>query len=69
MGVGKLQVNYKMTDWSFNRQRYWGEPFPVVFCDKCGTVALPEKDLPLTLPKVNDYTSNEKGDSPHRRLR
>ena len=64
MGVGKLQVNYKMTDWSFNRQRYWGEPFPVVFCDKCGTVALPEKDLPLTLPKVNDYTSNEKGDSP-----
>ena len=64
MGVGKLKVNYKMQDWSFNRQRYWGEPFPVVFCEKCGTVALSEKDLPLTLPKVNDYTSNEKGDSP-----
>ena len=64
MGVGARKVNYKMADWSFNRQRYWGEPFPVVFCDHCGTVALSEKDLPLTLPKVDDYTPNEKGDSP-----
>lgn len=45
MGVAKKQINYKMQDWSFNRQRYWGEPFPVVFCDKCGTVPLDEKYL------------------------
>ena len=64
MGVGKRVVNYKMQDWSFNRQRYWGEPFPIVFCNHCGTVALSETDLPLTLPKVTDYTPNEKGDSP-----
>lgn len=64
MGIGKLQVNYKMSDWSFNRQRYWGEPFPVVFCDHCGIVPLKEEDLPLILPKVTDYTPNEKGDSP-----
>ena len=64
MNAGTKQVNYKMQDWSFNRQRYWGEPFPIVFCDKCGTVALDEKDLPLTLPKTNDYMPNEKGDSP-----
>lgn len=64
MGYGEKQVNYKMQDWSFNRQRYWGEPFPIVFCDKCGAVALDEKDLPLVLPKVKDYRPNEKGDSP-----
>ena len=64
IGVGEKQVNYKMQDWPFNRQRYWGEPFPVVFCDKCGTVALSEEDLPLTLPETNDYTPNEFGDSP-----
>ncbi len=64
MGVGEKKVNYKMQDWPFNRQRYWGEPFPVLFCDKCGTVALEEKDLPLVLPKTNDYLPNEMGDSP-----
>ena len=64
IGYGEKQVNYKMQDWSFNRQRYWGEPFPIVFCDKCGAVALDEKDLPLVLPKVKDYRPNEKGDSP-----
>lgn len=63
-GFGKKQTNYKMQDWSFNRQRYWGEPFPIVFCDNCGVVALDEKDLPLELPKTNDYLPNEKGDSP-----
>lgn len=63
-GYGEKQVNYKMKDWAFNRQRYWGEPFPVVFCDKCGMVPLAEKDLPLTLPDTQDYTSNEQGDSP-----
>lgn len=51
MGVGQVKVNYKMQDWSFNRQRYWGEPFPVIFCEKCGTVPLEEADLPLVLPK------------------
>lgn len=64
LGFGKKQVNYKMQDWSFNRQRYWGEPFPVVFCDKCGTVPLNDSDLPLTLPKTNDYMPNESGNSP-----
>ncbi len=64
LGFGKKKINYKMQDWSFNRQRYWGEPFPVVFCDKCGTVALDEKDLPLTLPKTDDYLPNETGSSP-----
>jgi len=64
LGFGKKQTNYKMQDWSFNRQRYWGEPFPVVFCDKCGTVPLNDLDLPLTLPKTNDYMPNESGNSP-----
>ena len=64
LGFGKKQINYKMQDWSFNRQRYWGEPFPVVFCDKCGTVPLNDSDLPLTLPRTNDYMPNESGNSP-----
>ncbi len=64
LGFGKIQINYKMQDWSFNRQRYWGEPFPVVFCDKCGIVPLPDSDLPLTLPRTNDYMPNESGNSP-----
>lgn len=64
MGVGQKKINYKMQDWSFNRQRYWGEPFPIVFCDHCGTVAVDEKDLPVTLPETNDYLPNENGDSP-----
>lgn len=63
-GVAKRQVNYKMQDWPFNRQRYWGEPFPVVFCDHCGTVPLPEDELPLLLPETSDYLPNEFGDSP-----
>lgn len=63
-GFGNVHVNYKMQDWPFNRQRYWGEPFPVVFCDNCGVVPLEEKDLPLVLPETHDYLPNEKGDSP-----
>ncbi len=64
LGVGKKTTNYKMQDWSFNRQRYWGEPFPVVFCDHCGIVPLDEKDLPLILPETKDYLPNTNGDSP-----
>ncbi len=64
LGIGKKKINYKMQDWSFNRQRYWGEPFPVVFCDKCGTVPLKDEDLPLLLPKTKDYLPNETGSSP-----
>ncbi len=64
MGAGEKKINYKMQDWPFNRQRYWGEPFPVVFCDHCGTVLLDEKDLPLVLPETDDYLPNEDGDSP-----
>ncbi len=64
LGAGQKTINYKMTDWSFNRQRYWGEPIPIINCPHCGAVALDEKDLPLTLPKTNDYLPNENGDSP-----
>ena len=64
MGIGKKQTNYKMQDWSFNRQRYWGELFPIVFCDKCGTVAVPENELPVRLPETNDYIPKEDGSSP-----
>ncbi|MBO5349452.1 MAG: leucine--tRNA ligase [Clostridia bacterium] len=64
LGIGKKQVNYKMQDWSFNRQRYWGEPFPVVFCDKCGTVPVDETELPIKLPKTDDYLPNDNGNSP-----
>ena len=64
LGIGERKVNYKMQDWSFNRQRYWGEPFPIVFCDHCGVVPLDEKDLPLVLPETDDYLPNAKGDSP-----
>ena len=62
--VGEKVVNYKMQDWSFNRQRYWGEPFPIVFCDMCGTVPVPEEELPVRLPKTDDYMPREDGASP-----
>ena len=62
--VASKKTNYKMQDWPFNRQRYWGEPFPVVFCDDCGTVPLKEEDLPLTLPYTRDFQPNEDGSSP-----
>ena len=63
-GVGKAKVNYKLRDWLFSRQRYWGEPVPMVWCEKCGWVPLPEEELPLMLPEVEAYEPTENGDSP-----
>lgn len=63
-GKAVRKVNYKMQDWAFNRQRYWGEPFPIVHCPKCGVVPLSEADLPLELPLISDYQPSENGDSP-----
>jgi len=63
-GLGKKAVNYKLRDWLFSRQRYWGEPFPLVHCDECGVVPLPESALPLILPQVRDYTPPATGEPP-----
>lgn len=63
-GLGKKKVNFKLRDWVFSRQRYWGEPIPLVHCDKCGWVALPEEQLPLLLPEIEDYEMTDDGQSP-----
>ncbi|WP_337593745.1 leucine--tRNA ligase [Vescimonas sp.] len=63
-GWGKEKVNFKLRDWVFSRQRYWGEPIPLVNCEKCGWVAIPESELPLVLPKVESYEPTDDGESP-----
>ena len=63
-GIGEEGVQYKMKDWAFNRQRYWGEPIPIVHCPKCGMVAVPEEELPLRLPDVKNFEPGEGGESP-----
>ena len=63
-GIGHAKVNYKLRDWVFSRQRYWGEPIPIVHCEKCGFVPLPEDQLPLLLPDVESYEPTDNGESP-----
>ncbi len=63
-GLGKKTVNYKLRDWVFSRQRYWGEPIPIVHCEHCGAVAVPEDQLPVLLPQVESYKPTDTGESP-----
>lgn len=63
-GIGHAKVNYKLRDWVFSRQRYWGEPIPMVYCEKCGWQPIPESELPLELPEVDSYEPTDNGESP-----
>ena len=62
--LGSKTVNYKMKDWAFNRQRYWGEPIPIIYCDNCGIVPVPYEDLPVKLPYIDNFEPSEEGESP-----
>ena len=62
--IGQKKVNYKLRDWVFSRQRYWGEPIPMVYCEECGWVPIPEEELPLVLPDIENYEPGENGESP-----
>jgi len=62
--IGEKAIQYKMKDWAFNRQRYWGEPIPIIYCDDCGTVLVPEEELPLKLPELKEFKPGPDGESP-----
>ncbi len=62
--IGRAKINYRLRDWIFSRQRYWGEPIPIIFCEKCGYQAIDEKDLPLKLPNIDNFTPTDSGESP-----
>ena len=67
-GIGRKKTNYKLQDWIFTRQRFWGEPIPLIYCDDCGWVAVPDEDLPVLLPNVAEYEPTDDGESPLARI-